>query len=128
MTTNPDQTPKSSAGEKKLHQAMREIAKLLGTAEGHDKAIDKIISFRGVGRIARFTLLQLVIAAGQEAGNRQLTQIGLDTFDRLKAKLPSDDTMLYYNVANGYHELYAFQRQDGASIFDCEGTITSVLK
>jgi tetratricopeptide (TPR) repeat protein len=128
VTTNPDQAPKSSAAENKLRQAMLVIAKLLDVTEGHDKAIKAIVSFQSTGQVTRFTLLQLVIATGQDAGNRQLIHVGLDAFEKLKSKLPKDDPTLYYNVATGYLELYDFQRQEGVNIFDCEDTITNALK
>jgi tetratricopeptide (TPR) repeat protein len=119
---------KHSAAEGRLDQAVKDIAELLNTDDGHAKAIDLIIGFRAAGSITRFTLLQLVIAIGQKTRNRRAIQVGLDAFERLKTKIPNDP-MLYYNVATGYQELYDFQRrEDGANIFDCQDTITSALK
>ena len=130
IDSNAGQQPtQPSDAEGKLHQALTDITELLKTPGSHDRAIEKMVSFQGDRQITRFSLLQLVIATGQEVRNRQLIQVGLDAFERLKAKLPKGDPTLYYNVATGYQELYAFQLgQDGANIFGCENTIASALK
>lgn len=128
--TSENQQPKQpSAAERKLYQAVQDIGGVLNTTDGHAKAVDKVVSFRGAGQVTRFTLLQLVIATGQESRNRRLIQVGLDAFERLKTKIPKDDPLLYYNVTTGYQELFDFLlHEDGANIFDCEITVASALK
>lgn len=127
-TSDPSAQPESSEAERKLQQAVQDVTELLGTTNGHDKAVNKVLSFKGDEQITRFTLLQLVIATGQESRDRSLIQVGLDAFEKVKSKVPNDPA-LYYNVATGYQELYDFRcREDGANIFDCEDTINSALK
>lgn len=126
--TSPTPEPGQGAAERKLRQAVQDVAKILSETGDHDKAINKIFGFRSEGQVTRFTLIQLVIATGQESRNRSLIQVGLDAFERLKAKVPNDP-MLYYNVATGYEEILEFRlRDDGANIFDGEDTIANALK
>jgi tetratricopeptide (TPR) repeat protein len=115
--------------EKVSQAAWEEILPLIESGD-REKALSRISSFQGDEPGARYTLVRLLVSSGQERRSRAILECALEAFERLKAKsAPPSDPLLYYDMANGYAELYSIAVHDEhANVFDCEDVVRRALK
>jgi tetratricopeptide (TPR) repeat protein len=115
--------------EQKLQRAAAEI---LGLIQGRDtaKAFQKISAFRGDALVTRFTLIRLLVSAGQQNRDRAVLTCALDAFERLKSKAKGPlGPETYYDIANGYLELFALAvHDDGTNVFSCEDVVAAAQR
>jgi tetratricopeptide (TPR) repeat protein len=111
-----------------LTQTVKDVCNLLGSDEGREKAIVKIMDFKGDPKVTRYYLIQVLIDHGQEIDSYELVECALLAFERIKSKAPSDP-LLYYNVGNGYQLLYDWKvRADPTAAFDCQDVVVKAIK
>jgi tetratricopeptide (TPR) repeat protein len=113
----------------KINRAALEVLPIIEAGE-KEKALSKISTFQDSEPGARYTLARLLISTGQARRSRVILECGTEAFERLKAKsAPPNDPSLYYDVANGYHELYSIAvHGDHANVFDCEDSARKALR
>lgn len=113
----------------KINRAAQELFPLIEAGE-KDKVLAKISAFQDSEPGARYTLARLLVSTGQAQRNRAILECGIEAFERLKTKAaPPADPVLYYDVANGYLELYSIAVQDErANVFDCEDSARKALR
>jgi tetratricopeptide (TPR) repeat protein len=114
----------------KLHRTADEILGLIRGGQT-DRAFQRVSAFRGDdASVTRYTLIRLLVSNGQQDRDRAVLVCALDAFERLKSKAKGPlGAETYYDIANGYLELYALAVQtDGANVFDSDEIATAALR
>src|ERR1044072_9940881 len=111
----------------KLKKAAKEVLALI--AEGKSqRAVDKMLAFKGKENFTRFELTRGLIAYAQENNKYDVARCARDAFEKMKQKAPKD-MGLYYDVANGYQVLYDLTVQKNPQqTFECQDILDSAVK
>jgi tetratricopeptide (TPR) repeat protein len=115
--------------QQKLQGAAVEVLALIQDGDIAE-AFQKISAFQGDASVTRFTLIRVLVSAGQQNQDRAVLTCALDAFERLKPKAKGPlGPEVYYDIANGYIELFGLAvHDDGTNVFDCEELVTAALR
>jgi tetratricopeptide (TPR) repeat protein len=118
-----------AAPSEEIRQAALEVIPLIESGD-KERALRSVLSFQGDDPGARYLLARVLVSTGQVRESPAIVECGVEAFERLKAKsAPPNDPLLYYDMANGYAELFAMAvRDDQANVFDCEDVVRRGLR
>lgn len=120
---------KPFAPSEKIERAAREILPIIEAGD-KEKALGKISAFQADEPGARYTLVRVLVSTGQIRRSRAILECATEAFERLMNKsAPPNDPLLYYDMTNGYSELFAIAvHDDRANVFDCENVVKRALR